>query len=221
MRKVAFNRLLGPLSGFVARQLGEPHGVFGRVVMTRLLNRGNRKLIEAALAALAVGPGDDVLDVGFGGGVALELALRAGARHVAGVDPSEAAVAAVARRLRRPLRRGQLGLLCARATELPFASRSLDKVLSTNTIYFWPDLAPPVAELARVLAPGGRLVLGFSDADKLRGFGAITRHGFTFHERGAIAGALERAGLAQVALRALHGGSTEGDYVAVAERPAR
>ena len=93
MRRQPLFRLPAPLSAAVARQLSQPSGWFGRKVMTRLLNRGNRQLIEATLAQLELEAGTRLLDVGFGGGLALELAHRRGVRRLSGVDPSEAAVA--------------------------------------------------------------------------------------------------------------------------------
>jgi SAM-dependent methyltransferase len=187
--------------------------------MTRVLNHGNRQLIGATLAQLELEAGTSLLDVGFGGGLALELAHRRGVRRLAGVDPSEAAVA----RLReRPGRLAGPGLSVEIGTveTLPFPEDAFDAVVSTNTVYFWPDLAPAFAELRRVLRPGGRLALGFSSASKLRSFDAITRHGFTLHEGAAVAAAAAAAGLAMVRLVELHGGDTEGDLVLVTERPA-
>jgi SAM-dependent methyltransferase len=215
-----FNRVLAPIAPFVARQLGRPEGFVGRTLMTRILNRGNRALIESALAALALDRHDAVLDVGFGGGLGLELALARGVRRAAGVDPSADALRAVAARLARRKGQAVLELACGSVTALPFADGAFDKLVSTNTIYFWPELALPCRELARVLAPGGTLVLGFSDAPKLRAFGPITRHGFALHELGAVAQALTEAGFAPVELRALRGGNTDGDWLAVARKPS-
>ena len=48
---------------------------------------------------------------------------------------------------------------------------------------------------------------------KLRGYGAITRHGFHFHESGEIAAAAAAAGLSSVRMTELHGRVTEGDRV--------
>ena len=53
-----------------AKQLGHPNGRTGQLV-GRLLNRGNRTLVLAAIDAIQVQPGQVVADIGFGGGVAL------------------------------------------------------------------------------------------------------------------------------------------------------
>lgn len=212
MRKALLFRLLGPAGAAIAGQLSRPRGWLGRTVMTRILNRGNRDLIEATLDGLALAPGCRLLDVGFGGGLLLELAYRRGVRRLAGVDPSEAAVAFLRGRPGR-LEGAELVLELGVAEALPFADASFDVVASTNAVYFWPDLARAFAELRRVLRPGGALTLGFSTAAKLREFEAITRHGFHFHEDRAIVAAAEGAGLSSVRLVQLHGRVTEGDCV--------
>jgi len=212
MRNALLFRLFGPAGAAIAAQLSRPRGWFGRAVMTRLLNRGNRDLIAATLDGLELAPGCRLLDVGFGGGLLLELAHRRGVRRLAGVDPSEAAVAFLRRRPGR-LEGAELRLELGVAEALPFEDASFDVVASTNTVYFWPDLARAFSELRRVLAPGGVLTLGFSGAAKLRGFGAITRHGFHFHEDRELLAAAAGAGFASARLVELHGRVTEGDRV--------
>ena len=217
MRSTPLLRLLAPVSAAIARQLSHPRGWFGRTIMTRVLNRGNRALIEATLDGLALRADTRLLDVGFGGGLLLELAHRRGVRRLAGVDPSEAAVAWLrgeAGRFAGAELRVERGL----AEALPFDDASFDVVASTNTVYFWPDPARAFAELRRVLAPGGLLTVGFSGTAKLRGFDAITRHGFHFHENAALAAAAAGAGFAEVRLVELHGQVTEGDFVLRASR---
>jgi SAM-dependent methyltransferase len=217
MRAALLLRLLDPVAGAIARQLARPRGWFGRAVMTRALNRGNRPLIEATLDGVALAPSTRLLDVGFGGGLLLELAHRRGVRALVGIDPSEEAVArlrARARALADAEVRADVGVVEA----LPLADGSFDVVASTNTVYFWPDPARALAELHRVLRPGGLLTLGYSSADKLRRFGSITRHGFRFHDDAALVGAAAGAGFADIRVAELHGPVTDGDRVLRATR---
>jgi hypothetical protein len=58
----------------IAKQLGHPRGVGGRVVGLAL-NRGNRGFVSAAVQALHADDDAVVADVGFGGGVGLKLLL--------------------------------------------------------------------------------------------------------------------------------------------------
>jgi SAM-dependent methyltransferase len=185
--------------------------------MTRVLNRGNRGLIEATLDTIPLSARSRLLDVGFGGGLLLELAHARGVRRLAGVDPSADAVAALRARAAR-LRGADLRLDTGTVQALPFPDATFDAVVSTNTVYFWPELALAFRELHRVLAGGGTLSIGFSSAEKLREFGAITRHGFNFHETASLAAAAAEAGFADVRIVNLRGRAIDGDHVLVATK---
>ncbi|HET9599077.1 MAG TPA: class I SAM-dependent methyltransferase [Anaeromyxobacteraceae bacterium] len=215
MRSAWLFKLLDPVGGAIARQLAHPRGWFGRTVMTRVLNRGNRELIEATLESVPLSPQSRLLDVGFGGGLLLQLAHARGVRHLAGVDPAADALSALRSRAAR-FQGADLRLESGVAAALPFADASFDVVASTNTVYFWPDLPAAFRELHRVLARGGSLTLGFSSAGKLRRFGGITRHGFRLHEAGALAAAASAAGFESVRIVDLHGRATDGDHVLLA-----
>ena len=80
---------MGLRQGFqagLARQLGHPSGLRGRVVGA-MLNRRNRAVVVKAVAALELSGTETALDIGFGGGLGLELMLRQAAT-VHGVDIS-------------------------------------------------------------------------------------------------------------------------------------
>jgi arsenite methyltransferase len=208
--------LLRPLSGLIGRQLGHPRGWFGRVVMTRALNRGNRELITSTLDCLTLSPETRLLDVGFGGGLALQLARERGVLHLFGADPSMAAVEQLQATQRKWLEGGTLILKQAGVEFLPFDAQAMHAIVSTNTVYFWADLAAAFGELRRVLAPGGTLALGFTSSQKLRAFESITQRGFCFYANEDLVTQAQSAGFASVKLVALRGRDTEGDYVLVA-----
>jgi arsenite methyltransferase len=44
---------------------------------------------------------------------------------------------------------------------IPFESATFAKACTVNTIYFWSSLDAGFTEIHRVLAPGGRLIVGF------------------------------------------------------------
>lgn len=145
-----------PLADLVASQLRLPHGILAPFA-ARTLNRRNRQLIASAIDGLGVRAGQSVLDVGFGGALSLELLLqRVGEGRVAGVDPSVAMVQRARRRLVWDVPEGRLVLKVGSADALPFDDHEFDRVLTSQTVYFWGDVGAGLAELHRVLVPGGR-----------------------------------------------------------------
>jgi SAM-dependent methyltransferase len=114
----------------------------------------NRSAYEAELRAVrAVLPSSGVgLEIGVGSGrFATPLGIRTG------VDPSQA-MAAIART------RG-IEVTLAKAELLPFAAEKFDYALMITTICFVEDLGATFREAARVLKPGGSLVVGFIDRE--------------------------------------------------------
>ena len=90
----------------------------------------------------------------------------------------------------------------ARADRRPFRAGAFDLVVSSSTLQWLPRLEPALAEMARVLAPGGTLALAFfggATLQELRGAwrealppGAPDRS-LRFHQAGAVAAALAYA----------------------------
>ena len=92
------------------------------------------------------------LDVGCGNGAFTDLLLtRCQPAFVAGVDPSDAQLAYARQRLQSPLTEFRHG----DAMALPFADDSFDAAVMPLVIFFVPDPAAGVAEMARVVRPGG------------------------------------------------------------------
>jgi cyclopropane fatty-acyl-phospholipid synthase-like methyltransferase len=75
------------LQQFIAAQFRQPTGWFGSLGMTRLMNRVNRKIADRTIDLLELDPAHHVLEIGFGGGVALSLLTpRLTAGGISGVD---------------------------------------------------------------------------------------------------------------------------------------
>lgn len=136
-----------------------PAGLTGRLV-GRLMARQHRTLTAWAVAQLDVRRTDRVVDIGCGGGTALgRLAQAAPDGLVAGVDYSPEMVAQAARRHARAVRRGLVTVHRGDAMALPFADGTFDRACAIETLYFWPDPHRGLTEAARVLRPGGRLLV--------------------------------------------------------------
>ncbi len=180
----------------LAGQLGHPRGPLGRVVGARL-NRRNRSKVTAAIDALGELGAATVADLGFGGGVGLEVLLeRVGtAGHVHGVELSQTMLSRAQRRFRTEVSEGRLHLYAGSLTRLPLADDSLDAAITVNTIYFLPELDAAFAELARSLKPSGRAVVGIADPTMMEKL-PFTAYGFHIRPVAEVAAALSRAGLA-------------------------
>jgi SAM-dependent methyltransferase len=110
-----------------------------------------------ALAALAPRPGENILDIGCGGGeTALELAqLVAPDGRVVGIDASPA-VLAFARRAAERCER--VRFIHADAQLFPFAPATFDAAFSRFGVMFFADPIAAFVNIRRCLRPNGRLV---------------------------------------------------------------
>lgn len=126
-----------------------------------------RKLPQRAADLAQLRPGEAVLDVGCGTGtLEMEACKRVGATpeggiagRVSGIDPGSRQIARASSKAQRaglPIN-FQVGVI----EHLPFPDQSFDAVLSTLMMHHLPDdlKSQGLAEIARVLKPGGRLVI--------------------------------------------------------------
>jgi SAM-dependent methyltransferase len=151
----------------VTRQLDDPariapeYSTLDRLALRRLDRtawvREAGEPIATALAAIAEARPQRVLDAGSG---RAELARLVVAPEVVCVDSSPAAVDA-ARALGLEAHLGDV-------EDLPFADASFDVVTCNWVLYHLPDVDRGLAELARVLRPGGRFVGIYNRRDNLR-----------------------------------------------------
>ena len=183
--------MLGPLRSALSRQLSNPSGRFGSVV-ARAMNKGNLEMNRAAIELLEIRSDSRVLDLGFGGGLAL-ADLLSRAVHVTGIDRAADMVEAGRSRHAAEISAGRLALVTGELPSLPLADDSVDRILTVNTIYFWPDLPKALAELRRVLAPDGKLVIAIRDGTVMN---QIDTSIFTLRKPEEIARALADSGFA-------------------------
>jgi SAM-dependent methyltransferase len=163
----------------------------GRLLIAPWLDRIGAAMNRLVLAEISPRPGETVLEVGFGGGGLIAQLLERGA-GVVGADVS----AAMAGRARRRFG-GRARILEASVEALPLAAASVDKAASVNNIYFWPDPQAAMAELARVVRPGGLLAIAFEPPDELAKWPGH-RHGFRSWSESEVRALMERAGFERI-----------------------
>jgi ubiquinone/menaquinone biosynthesis C-methylase UbiE len=176
-------------------------------------------LQQQALAALNLGPGDRMLDVGCGTGAAVRIAATT-AESAVGVDLSSAMIAR-GRELADELPNAEL--LEADAEALPFADHAFTAVLCTTSLHHYPHPDRALGEMSRVLAPGGRIAVADMVRDRLimRGVDLVLRrvqHGHVGCKRATeLTALMSDAGLIEPTARPL----MRGFYAIVtARRPA-
>lgn len=126
-------------------------------LMNRLMTGYQDQRWRRTAARIAVGSGADrVLDAATGTGDLARALHDAGAREVVGVDVSSAMLERAASNLRRC---PGVRVLYADVMELPFDDGSFDACTIGFGLRNLPDYQAGIAEMARVLAPGGRLVI--------------------------------------------------------------
>lgn len=105
----------------------------------------------------AVQPGDTVLDLGAGAGADSLIAARlAGPRgHVVALDLTPA----MTRKLKTGAGSANISVVQASAEELPLADAGFDSITSNGALNLVPDKRRAIAEMFRVLRPGGRVQL--------------------------------------------------------------
>jgi ubiquinone/menaquinone biosynthesis C-methylase UbiE len=168
------------MTEYVVSQFGNPRGWFGMLVGHAMALK-NRERIAWAVSELDVRASDRVLEIGFGPGVALKrIASLAIDGHAAGVELSSLMLSQASRRLASEIAAGRVELQHGSVSSLDFDDGSFDKVLAINTMMFWPDPANDLLEVARVLKPGGQLLVvqqphGARDEDAVRRIGQRIR----------------------------------------------
>jgi SAM-dependent methyltransferase len=130
-------------------------GFYGERVLPRVINAAcGTKAVEPLRRRVCGGLSGDVVEIGFGSGLNVPFYPTAVIR-VAAVEPSDVGWKLATRRLAAaavPVQRSGLD-----GQSLPFADDSYDTALSTWTLCTIPDVAAALAEVRRVLKPGGTL----------------------------------------------------------------
>lgn len=168
--------------------------------MAHVLNFFNRPGNRLVASALDIRPGHRVLEVGFGGGAAIPTTLAAldGDGRLCGVDLS----ADMARLAAGRFGGGVVVFACGDAQALPIRSGIFDRAYAMHSHLYWPSVPAGLAEVHRVLQPGGRMLLGM---DVISGVRLVRWFGRGYKPAGAevLARQVTAAGFGEVATRKL------------------
>jgi arsenite methyltransferase len=120
------------------------------------------------LGVLALAPGERVVDVGSGPGLlAVEMAAAVGPTgQVCGIDVSDSMLA-LARGRQTPPDSAPVEYLSGGVEHIPYPDDAFDVAVSTQVLEYVADIPAALAEIRRVLRPGGRLLVLDTDWDSI------------------------------------------------------
>lgn len=140
-------------------QFAHPEGFLGRFIGL-IMALKNRARNSWTISLLDIQPSDQVLEIGFGPGQAIqEVAKLTPNGFVAGVDLSDTMVEQASKRNSAAIRSSRVLLQLGSESPLPFDTNKFNKVFAVNSMQFWSNPMAGLQEVMRVLKPGGRVVI--------------------------------------------------------------
>lgn len=190
--------MAGPVEG-----LADSYARWRSSRLGQITDRLEQQLLLELLGPVA---GKTMLDVGCGDG-AFDAALARQGAHVTSLDADPVMVAAARHRTERE--KMLLQLIEGRAEALPFHNDTFDIVLAVTSLCFVGNAGQAVAEMARVLKPGGQLIIGdlgrwslWALRRRLRGWlGDPTWRAALFRTAAELRKLVEAAGLTVIEVR--------------------
>jgi ubiquinone/menaquinone biosynthesis C-methylase UbiE len=174
------------------------HGFDDEMAEWYVMNHGDHPTNRMTVELAELAPDDVVVDVGCGSGEAVrEAAQRLTRGRVIGVDPSPAMLRFARELTKEHERQPRIEFREAPAEKLPVPDNTATVVLVINSLHHWQDVDAGLAEVLRILKPGGRLFLGDEEVGNGRcghGEGKMTEPAY-------VLSLLERAGFVDVTLR--------------------
>lgn len=117
------------------------------------MEKEHRPIVEPMLAMIKFAPKDTVLDVGCGGGwLVRELVARVPQGRAIGMDLSDEMVD---RARHASSSASNAEFIVGSADAIPREANSVDKVVSVESSYYWPEPAAGIREIFRVVRPSG------------------------------------------------------------------
>ncbi len=176
------------------RQLQHPTGFLGSLAGW-LMAFANDKPNRLAIDALAPGPEDRVLELGFGPGWALRtIAARTPDGQVFGIDQSDRMLQQAANMNQAAIAAGRVRLIQGKFSPLPWIDCTFSKILIVNAAYFFDGAGNDVAEAFRVLKPGGRLVVYVTARETMEKWPFAGSDTHRTYDSDGLQGLLESAG---------------------------
>ncbi|BDD12814.1 hypothetical protein FUAX_52460 (plasmid) [Fulvitalea axinellae] len=154
----------------------------GGLNVADMMSETNSGMILNTIRVMGLANGESVLELGHGGASHLEkLMERASGLKYMGLDISDL-MDKVARKYNHLFcENGIADFALYNGNQIPFGNNAFDKIFTVNTLYFWETPAELMAELHRVLRPGGECLVTFVDKGFMEKL-PFAENGFTLYD---------------------------------------
>jgi ubiquinone/menaquinone biosynthesis C-methylase UbiE len=169
----------------IISQFRQPHGFLGQIAGLIMANRpSNIKRNEWTVDLLDLKPTDNVLEIGFGPGIALKKVSRIVTEgSIVGIDHSETMLRQASKRNDDAIERGMVKLYIDNLNNLSKFNNTFDKIYSANVVQFWDDPKTSFLQLKDLLKTGGKIATtymprhnGATNADTKKKADEIVEH---------------------------------------------
>jgi len=153
---------------YISNQFKKPSGLFGRFI-ERGMSKRTTVDAEWTISLLNIQPASRMLEIGFGGGLAAELAIKkAPDGFLAGVDHSNTMVEISSKRNAEAIKAGKMELKQGGAEHVSYPEESFDIIYSLHSIYFWKEPTECLKSFQKILKPGGLLAITIQPRNRWR-----------------------------------------------------
>ena len=182
---------------FIAGQFKKPTGLFGNF-SSRVMIKGNHQKYEALIRDMAIQPGNNILEIGYGPGVGIQMITRlCESCMIHGIDFSKLMFKKAGKLNKPAIDQSKVQLLFGDYLKIPVAENQYDKIFCLNVIYFWDELSKPFQKTYSLLKSNGGLYMYMASAHILNERNAPDKV-FNKYSIEQVVAALNAAGFSQV-----------------------
>jgi SAM-dependent methyltransferase len=151
----------------LAKQLRKPSGFFGKLV-AKMMEFKNRNSYKEIIRKLSPGPGDRILEIGYGPGQGIyQIAASYPDSRITGIDYSDLMFAKASLRNKKFIEKGIVHLEKGDVLTLDPGKDQFDKIFCVNVIYFWNDLNTVFTKIYTLLGMKGDFLIYMDHMDYL------------------------------------------------------
>ena len=163
---------------YIGKNFGNPQGITGIIIMTKIMNIMNQKLYNSVLRHINLEPNSIILDIGFGNGYLINKLFKKNIPiKIYGIEISNDMVNKVSRKYKHHIKNDRLKLFLENIEKTSFENDTFDKIVTINTIYFCENHRKCISEIKRILKPNGIFLNLIYTKDFLNKF-VYTKYGF-------------------------------------------